>query len=521
MTPHRLVIFLLLVALPFFSPLVAQSTLTLEEREAEVQQASRDVEYWKPLLASSEQAVVEEGPRFIPVHRGVQAIELDVSERKALIDVGIEALDPAKKQAFEDAAPAFAVWQQKLTTYFEAYDRFKDAEIRTRVVGSVVEVLEHWDLLDKVVTEKERALLEPLFQSVLEKEVEYRRLHADANGRNHERAYSIVNTLAAAETFEKKASKLLMREGAVPKVAWYKRLGRSLANLGSKIRSYARLTRIGITTLPAAARIFTYLINPFRDQPDPAKVTRMMRFLGKSYAWGAGMKIRVSGAEHIPQGQRIIYAFSHRSGLEDSMVMVSVLPTDYAFMAGVWAFRAFPKVGERLGREKNVILVGGYKDAEKTRRIDAVQASVETLQDGLDLAIFPEGATPSDHQETRPLRAGLDVIASQVAEQPVSIVAVGIDDPANGIGDVEHVSLDRGIDVNVVFSRPIDPLKFKAVPGEGRQQLLLDTIRAFYHRSLYRPDAPIELATEAQTLTVPEESDEVTEARFEELHAEP
>ncbi len=128
-------------------------------------------------------------------------------------------------------------------------------------------------------------------------------------------------------------------------------------------------------------------------------------------------------------------------------------------------------------------------------KVDAIKEGISTLEKGMHLALFPEGATPTPQEETHPLRTGLDVICDAVNDRPISIIPVAIDDPVTGYDEARHQSHRRKIEVTLTIGKPIDTLKFKAVPGAGRR-MLLNVIRTFWHRYLYLTDVQLDRPTE-------------------------
>lgn len=504
-----------LVSLLPVLPLGAQdaSVHTLESRRAEITTAMGSASHWDAVRKEREAIAITATPDFLVHHRRVQAVELTPDERRALVAEGIAALPPAKAGTFVAATPAFELMKEKLAGYFQAYDEYQAAEIHQRVIGKVVEVLEKRELLGENIKPKAQEQVDKLLAHTLEQEVKYRGFLVDPEAKNHHKSNSIYWVLESAEKTEQHLDVLLRRAGLAPKTTW----GQRFKALGSRIKKYARLTKIGATILPATARIFAYLYNPFRKEPDPAKVSNLLRFLSKSYRFASGMKVTVIGAEDLPKDRPVIYAFSHRSELEDAMVMMSVLPKEFSFLV---AQRALPNfLNAKLIEEPSIINVGGtYKDENGNEKVvDAVEDGIKSLESGIDLAIFPEGTISSPQRETRPLRSGIDVIASSVYSEPLDVVAISIDDPANSYDEPNHPSLEGKTELTVRFSRPIDPLKFKTVPGGGAD-LLLDVMRAWWHRNLYRPD--VDLMEAERSVESPGEVTGERQDRFESLYQE-
>lgn len=441
---------------------------TLVERHAELEAVEQVAAAARPRTDATLAELRASAAAYEQAMASVQAVELSSAERKALHAQGIAGLDETKRRVFEAAAPAFARQTALMAAHFAAYDAENSAEIQGIVLGYVLAMSHKLEALGEV-DGKAKAKLESLVAEVAKAEAKYRKALANPNAKNWERVSSADGVWEATVAASAVIDPLMIKKGLAPRVT----LGARLRRIGENIAYYARAAKALAGSVPAIARITAYLM---RGKANPDKFSSLLRSLGTSYTWASGMHLKVSGRENIPADTSIVYAMSHRSGLEDAVTMASVIPTDFSFLA---AYGVFPKaVRERLVNQPNLVLVGGPKP-------DAVKASVEALESGLDLAIFPEGATPTRHQETHPLARGLDVITAAMAERPVAIIAIAMADPAQDYNDrLKRQSWHGPADLTVTFSRPIDPLKFKAVPG-CTSQTLLDTVRAFYHEKLF------------------------------------
>ncbi len=480
-------------------------------RQAELQSA-------KDAAAAAEREVgpllnrlLPEIPRFMTHHRKVQAVPLTEAERTRVMAEGATALPAEKRAVFEAAGPVFAGIRKTLEPYFAAYDRFMAAEIHLRILGAVVSAYEDRELLLPKLDTAGRAKVDALFVELAEKESVYRGHLGSPEAKNHHLSNSAEAVLWAAIDLEHQLEALQQKLGLREKTP----IGHKVGNFFRKVKGYARRTKIYASTLPAVGRMFAYLYNPFRRQPDPAKVSELLRFFSASYRWAAGMKLEVSGTELIPSDAPVVFAFSHRSTIEDAVTMMAVVPDEFAFMVAQRAIPAF--LNARLVKEPSVINVGGKKPDGSV--VDAVEEGIANVKAGRNLVIFPEGTTPTVQKETRPLRHGLDLVTAAVSEKPVYIVPVTIDDPANGPADPKHLSLEGKVSVKVTFGHPIDPLKMKAVPGSS-DELLLDVVRAYWHRNLYRKDVALEPEAEARPTQELGTLTGVRGLNFEALHGE-
>lgn len=485
----------LLAALALAARLAAAPALPpdLEARRAELQAVSEEGAAWRARVGPRINEAIRLVPAFVREHLAVQGVDLSTEERRLLQAQGPQALAPQKAAVFQDAAPEFGAMKASLATYFQAYDRYQDAEIRLRCFGSVLSVLERRAGLEEHLSTRQRRKLDAALAELAREELEYRGFLADPEAKNHEISNSSDDVFYAAEALDDTLAALERKHGLREKVGFGARVGGMLRKLKQK----ARLVKIHATTVPAIGRMFAYLYNPFRKQPDPAKVAELLRFYSRSYRWAAGMELEVRGADRIPADAPVVFAFSHRSTIEDAVSMMAVVPDSYSFMVAQRAIPAF--LNGKLINEPSIINVGGRKPDGS--RVDAIEDGISSLRSGLDLAIFPEGTTPTPTKETRPLRHGIDVVTQAVGDEPVYIVPVTIDDPANGVDDaVKNVSEKGPMKVTVTFGSAIDPLKLRSVPAMGGE-MLLDVIRAIWHRNLYRPDVQLEAeASAAETL---------------------
>lgn len=475
---RRYLAVLLVVALAGAAAAQAPRPVSLAERRAELDGLANEIAALRPRVDETMAKVRSLEPSFEAAHRRVQAVPLDVPARKRVLEQGLAGLDPARAKTFQEAASAFAGMGAALAEHFDAYDRMNTAQIREISGGCLVRTLTKAQLLDQYLSDKQRAKVVAALSELARADEQYHNTLDDPNARNWDRSSKADAIWEASVAADKVIDPLMSKHGQTPGVP----LGAKLRRLGETIAYYARGAKAVAGSVPAMARVTAYLFNPFRRKGDPEKFSQLLRSLGKSYTWASGMKLEVVGRERIPSDTSIVYAIAHRSGLEDAVTMASVLPTDFAFMA---AAGVFPKaIASKLGKQPSMILVGGRKPGTD-QRVDAVKDSIAALQSGLDLAIFPEGTTPTRHQETHPLRHGIDAITAGVGERPVAIVAVTMDDPSQDYQDrLKRQSLHGGLKLTVTFSEPIDPLKLKAVPG-ATSQLLLNVVRAFYHRHLF------------------------------------
>lgn len=492
----------------------ARAPLSIDERKAELTAVSKQIKDRKAAVGPLANAVIPRIPEFSGHLKALHAVPLSEAEREVLLAQGSAGLVPAKGGVFAAAAPAFADMKGALAAYFAAYDEYQRAELKLRAFGSTLGALERKAALEPLLEPKDAAKLGPAFAELETKEAAYRALAADPAAKHYKLFQALRDVAYAADDLDDVLLALERKTGIEPKLPWGHKIGRFFKGLKHK----AKVAKIQALALPATARLATHVfLRPFWNKThDADKTNDLIRFYSKSYRWAAGMKLRVKGQEGIPTDAPIVFALSHRATIEDAMTMTAVIPGTYSFM---WAASAMPKwLKKRLVADPTVIAVGGKKpDGSK---VDAVTEGIKALEEGRNLALFPEGNVPSPQKETRPLRAGLDVITRELSAKPIYIVPITIDDPAAGWdAPGRRLSEHRKLNIDVTVGAAIDPLRVRAVPGADRQ-LLLDVVRGIYHRNLYRPDVSL-AAPVCETVCAVEDLGRIPareEGKFDALH---
>lgn len=487
-----------LLALPLILGLAQAATAAtapadLEGRRQELIQATEVLKDWQSKVGPRLNAIVPLTRDYVNHLSAVQRLDFSTDERRALLAGDAGRVSADKRAVLEAAAPAFAPMKTALAAYFEAFDHYQAEEIRVRILGNNLQMLEKRATLNKYIGKNHARELDASVTRALEVEAKYREVYANQDAKNHHHTNAIEDAHEATAVADKEVDRFRRKYGLAKSVPWGKRIG----DFFRSIKKVTRKARIYASMLPAVSRMFVHLYNPWRKTADPDKVSHLLRFFSKSYRWASGLELEVRGEENIPQGDApIVFSLSHRSEIEDAVTMMAVVPDTFGFMVAQRAIPAF--LNAKLVKQPSIINVGGVK--EDGTVVDAVDDGIDTLKNGIDLAIFPEGTTPTEQRETWPLRSGIDVVTKAVSENPVWIVPISIDDPANGYGQIKQPSMEGKMKITVNIGKPIDPLKLKAVPGADKQ-LLLDTIRAIYHRNLFRRDIDIE-PTESRVLGV-------------------
>ncbi|MEM9208532.1 MAG: HAD-IB family hydrolase [Pseudomonadota bacterium] len=129
----------------------------------------------------------------------------------------------------------------------------------------------------------------------------------------------------------------------------------------------------------------------------------------------AGIKIRISGEQHLWQERPAVFLFNHQSAI-DVLIIAKLLRRDFTAIAKQ-EIAANPLVGP-VFRVADTVFV----DRRHTERaVEALKPVVKTLHDGLSIAIAPEG-TRSAGDKLGPFKKGPFHIAMQADVPIVPIV---------------------------------------------------------------------------------------------------
>ncbi len=435
-----------------------------------------EVESSSQELAAREAEVFAQMPALRERLAVLHAIPLAMSDRAALVEGGLEALPTQLRQSIQEAAAPLQETNGQLRAYFDVYDRYQRATIRAKIYATNLEILEQREALNGVLSGRKLRKLDKGIAQIIEFERRFRIFTSHPKSKNHHKALSAIVCQRRGAGMLARLQVALGKAGLAPKRTWQDRFKK----ISKEVVGITQATKAGLASAPAVAKLLGYLYNPFRKERDPEVALKRLKGLSRGFRLGTGMKLEVEGEEEVPQDRPVVFAFSHRSELEDAILMLGATPgDDFSFMMGQWAFPGF--LSTKLAEETTTINVGGkHKDGSP---VNAIQESVDVLKEGKDLVIFPEGMTPTDQGETQPLRRGLDVITRALKEQPVSVVGVTLADPANTPGGARHVSLGGKVTIQVRFHKALDPLLLSSVPGAGKD-LLRNLLRVQWHADL-------------------------------------
>jgi len=124
---------------------------------------------------------------------------------------------------------------------------------------------------------------------------------------------------------------------------------------------------------------------------DISLLYRVAMWIVRAGIKASGIKVVVSGREHLPVGQSCIFMCNHVSNL-DPPVVIPMLPRRCSVLLKK-ELMSIPILGTAMRLAKFVpVERGSRRDAAKA----SVEAAAEALRFGLDILVFPEGTRSVD-----------------------------------------------------------------------------------------------------------------------------
>jgi 1-acyl-sn-glycerol-3-phosphate acyltransferase len=180
------------------------------------------------------------------------------------------------------------------------------------------------------------------------------------------------------------------------------------------------LAWLGILSLPwnAVAVVLQPLFGgPRMRQVGRSVISHVYRFYWRCARWSGMMRLEAESLDalrDVPGG--VIIAANHPSML-DAMMIVARLPRTVCVMKG--ALRRNPFLGPGAS-------LAGYVANDHTRTM--IRGSVERLQEGCQLVVFPEGTRSPSPRQIHPFSRSIALIA-QRAQVPVQAIVIETDSP--------------------------------------------------------------------------------------------
>lgn len=188
-----------------------------------------------------------------------------------------------------------------------------------------------------------------------------------------------------------------------------------------------------------------------------------------------GTPLRVDGLERLPRDRACVLAVNHASYL-DGVIMVAVLPGDYAFVAkrellGNWVARVFL---QSLG----AIFVERFDAHQSVRDAERLEGAA---REGRSLLFFPEG-TFRRAPGILPFRLGAFVVAANSGAEVVPVALRG----TRAVLPGDRLIASRGA-IEVVIGAPVSPRAEAATAFEAAISLR-DAARAHIVAHAGEPD---------------------------------
>ncbi|WP_214770011.1 lysophospholipid acyltransferase family protein [Exiguobacterium sp. s133] len=158
----------------------------------------------------------------------------------------------------------------------------------------------------------------------------------------------------------------------------------------------------------------------------------------------AGVKVRLTGEEHIPSDQPVVFIANHQGNF-DIPILLGHIAKPKAFISKI-EVNKIPIVNVWMN------LMGCVMIDRKDRRqsLKAIRAGVETIKDGQSMIIFPEG-TRSKGGPIAEFKAGSFTLATSSGARVVPIAISG------SYRVMEETGRIRPATVDVTILPPIDP----------------------------------------------------------------
>lgn len=168
------------------------------------------------------------------------------------------------------------------------------------------------------------------------------------------------------------------------------------------------------------------------------------RLWGRGILWVSGVRVAISGMEHIEPGRSYIYMSNHQSNF-DIPVLLSKLTVQFRWLAKAELFK-IPIFGRGMRG-------AGYISIDRSNRKSAFQSldrAAQSIRRGTSVLVFPEGTRTKDGSLI-PFKKGGFVLAVDAGVQVIPVIIKGTYSimPKNSL-------LVRRRAVEVVVKAPID-----------------------------------------------------------------
>lgn len=177
----------------------------------------------------------------------------------------------------------------------------------------------------------------------------------------------------------------------------------------------------------------------------------------------AGVRLRVTGTEQVPEGEPVIFMGNHQGNF-DILVLSRVIPRRFSWMAKEELFR-IPLFGTAMLRAGYIPV--NRSDGRKALR--SLDAAAHRIRAGASVIVFPEGTRTADGS-LLPFKKGGFILAERAGVPIVPFTIKG----SMRVNPRNTLKLVRGAEISVRFGAPIPTSGNGALKG----QPLMDRVRA-------------------------------------------
>ena len=107
---------------------------------------------------------------------------------------------------------------------------------------------------------------------------------------------------------------------------------------------------------------------------------------------GMGVRLRVTGREHIPRGESFVAMGNHRSYLDIGALVLALYPVPVVFVAKKELTR-IPFLGWAIAYSHHIKVDRGNRE----QAVAALQEAMAKIKKGIALGVFPEGTRATTH----------------------------------------------------------------------------------------------------------------------------
>ena len=185
----------------------------------------------------------------------------------------------------------------------------------------------------------------------------------------------------------------------------------------------------------------------------------------------AGVRLRVSGTEHVPAREPVIFMGNHQGNF-DILVLSPAIPRRFSWLAKEELFR-IPLFGAAMRRAGYIPI--DRSDGRKALR--SLDAAAKRIKAGASVVVFPEGTRTTDGS-LLPFKKGGFILAERAG---VPIIPFTINGSMR-VNPRNTVQLIRGAEISVRFGEPIPTSGDGALKGAE----LMERVRAAIESGLER-----------------------------------